>query len=111
MNVPLFRFSGSVREIGSDDLRFRSWEVEELFASVYHQPLRPKLRRRLHEGPADGPPIELFHLATIGRTAAERHQAVADLGGRSKLVRSYLTRNVLADLPEIVASFSCEPAR
>ena len=44
--------------------------------------------------------LQLFHLATVGRSASERHQAVADLGGRSKLARSYLTRNVLAELPE-----------
>ena len=101
VNVPRIRVSGSFREIGSDDLRFRSWEVEELFASVYHQPLRPEAAAALTRrtgGWAAG--LQLFHLATMGRTAAERHQAVADLGGRSKLVRSYLTRNVLAELPD-----------
>ena len=101
VNVPRIRVSGPFREIGSDDLRFRSWEVEELFASVYHQPLRPEAAAALTRrtgGWAAG--LQLFHLATIGRTAAERHQAVADLGGRSKLVRSYLARNVLAELPE-----------
>ncbi len=101
VNVPRIRVSGSFREIGSDDLRFRSWEVEELFASVYHQPLRPEAAAALTRrtgGWAAG--LQLFHLATMGRTAAERHQAVADLGGRSKLVRSYLARNVLAELPD-----------
>jgi len=101
INVPRIRVSESLREIGSDDLRFRSWEVEELFASVYHKPLRPQaaaaLTRRTGGWAAS---LQLFHLATAGRTAAERQQAVADLGGRSKLVRSYLTRNVLAELPE-----------
>ena len=101
VNVPRIRVSGSFREIGSDDLRFRSWEVEELFASVYQQPLRPEAAAALTRrtgGWAAG--LQLFHLATVGRSASERHQAVADLGGRSKLVRSYLTRNVLAELPE-----------
>ena len=101
VNVPRIRVSGSFREIGSDDLRFRSWEVEELFASVYREPLRPEAAAALTRrtgGWAAG--LQLFHLATVGRTASERHQAVADLGGRSKLVRSYLTRNVLAELPE-----------
>jgi DNA-binding SARP family transcriptional activator len=101
INVPRMRASGAVREIGSDDLRFRTWEVEELFSKVYQQPLRPDavaaLTRRTG-GWAAG--LQLFHLSTAGRGAAERHQAVADLGGRSKLVRSYLTRNVLAELPE-----------
>lgn len=100
INVPRIRVSGSISETGSDDLRFRSWEVEELFASVYREPLRPEAAAALTRrtgGWAAG--LQLFHLATIGRTASERHQAVAGLGGRSKLVRSYLTRNVLAELP------------
>jgi DNA-binding SARP family transcriptional activator len=101
VNVPRLRVSGSIREIGSDDLRFRSWEVEELFATVYHEPLRPEAAAALTRrtgGWAAG--LQLFHLSTTGRTVAERHQAVVELGGRSKLVRSYLTRNVLAELPD-----------
>src|SRR5690242_13428796 len=101
VNMPRIRVSGSFREVGSDDLRFRSWEVEELFASVYREPLRPEAAAALTRrtgGWAAG--LQLFHLATIGRSPSDRHQAVADLGGRSKLVRSYLTRNVLAELPE-----------
>jgi DNA-binding SARP family transcriptional activator len=101
VNIPRIRVSGSIREIGSDDLRFRSWEVEELFASVYNQPLRPEAAAALTRrtgGWAAG--LQLFHLSTVGRTVAERHQAVLDLAGRSKLVRSYLTRNVLAELAE-----------
>jgi DNA-binding SARP family transcriptional activator len=100
VNVSRMRVSGLFREISSDDLRFRSWEVEELFGSVYHEPLRPEAAAALTRrtgGWAAG--LQLFHLATAGRTAAERHKAVSDLGGRSKLVRSYLTRNVLAELP------------
>jgi len=101
VNIPRMRVSGSVQEIGSDDLRFRSWEVEELFASVYKEPLRPEAAAALTRrtgGWAAG--LQLFHLSTAGRTVAERHQAVLDLAGRSKLVRSYLTRNVLAELAE-----------
>ncbi len=100
INISRIRVSGSISETASDDLRFRSWEVEELFASVYHEPLRPEAAATLTRrtgGWAAG--LQLFHLATVGRTAAERHQAVADLGGRSKLVRSYLTCKVLAELP------------
>lgn len=101
VNIPRIRVSSSIHEIGSDDLRFRSWEVEELFASVYNQPLRPEAAATLTRrtgGWAAG--LQLFHLSTVGRTVAERHQAVLDLAGRSKLVRSYLTRNVLAELAE-----------
>lgn len=101
INIPRIRVSGPFREIGGDDLRFRSWEAEELFASVYREPLRPDAAAALTRqtgGWAAG--LQLFHLSTAGRTAGERHQAVAGLGGRSKLVRSYLTHNVLAELPE-----------
>ena len=101
MNIPRLRVSGALHEISSDDLRFRSWEVEELFISVFHEPLSPEsaaaLTRRTG-GWAAG--LQLFHLSTNGRSAADRQRAVADLGGRSKLVRSYLARNVLAELPE-----------
>jgi len=101
MNIPRLRVSGALHEISSDDLRFRSWEVEELFISVFHEPLSPEsaaaLTRRTG-GWAAG--LQLFHLSTNGRSPADRQRAVADLGGRSKLVRSYLARNVLAELPE-----------
>jgi len=100
MNIPRLRVSGLLQEISNDDLRFRSWEVEELFISVFHEPLSPEsaaaLTRRTG-GWAAG--LQLFHLATSGRTVADRQRAVDDLGGRSKLVRSYLARNVLAELP------------
>lgn len=101
MNIPRLRVSGQLREITSDDLRFRSWEVEELFMSVFREPLSPEsaaaLTRRTG-GWAAG--LQLFHLATSGRSVVDRRRAVDDLGGRSKLVRSYLARNVLAELPE-----------
>lgn len=101
MNIPRLRVSDVLQEISSDDLRFRSWEVEELFTAVFHEPLSPEsaaaLTRRTG-GWAAG--LQLFHLATAGRSAADRRRAVDALGGRSKLVRSYLARNVLAELPE-----------
>ncbi len=101
INIPRLRVSGLLQEISSEDLRFRSWEVEELFQAVFHEPLSPEsaaaLTRRTG-GWAAG--LQLFHLATAGRSAVDRQRAVDDLGGRSKLVRSYLARNVLAELPE-----------
>ena len=101
INIPRLRVSGALQEVSSDDLRFRSWEVEELFISVFREPLSPEsaaaLTRRTG-GWAAG--LQLFHLATSGRSALDRKRAVDDLGGRSKLVRSYLARNVLAELPE-----------
>ncbi|MGS0686710.1 winged helix-turn-helix domain-containing protein [Nakamurella sp. GG22] len=101
INIPRLRVSGALQEVSSDDLRFRSWEVEELFISIFREPLSPEsaaaLTRRTG-GWAAG--LQLFHLATSGRSALDRKRAVDDLGGRSKLVRSYLARNVLAELPE-----------
>ena len=98
-NTPRLMVSGELVELDSEALRFRSWEVEELFRLVYGEPLSPEgaaaLTRRTG-GWAAG--LMLFHLSTSGKSAVERERAVADLGGRSRLVRSYLTRTVLDEL-------------
>ncbi|HET6951610.1 MAG TPA: BTAD domain-containing putative transcriptional regulator [Acidimicrobiales bacterium] len=99
-NLPRLRVSGALYEVGPDDLRFRSWEVERLFADVYGEPLPPgDLARLAHglEGWAAG--LQLFHLATRGKHASERRRAVAALPARSKLIRDYLSGNVLDELP------------
>ena len=105
-NTSRLRVSGELLEIGSDDLRFRSWEVEQLFRGFYRQPLPPEdlasLTRRT-EGWAAG--LQLFHLATLGKPAEERRRAVAALGTRSRLVRDYLARNVLHGLRAELADF------
>jgi len=41
-NLSRLRVSGSLLEIGSEDLRFRSWEVEHLFRDFYREPLPPE---------------------------------------------------------------------
>ena len=100
-NLSRLRVSGDLLEVTADDLRFRSWEVERLFRDVYEASLPPEetstLTRRT-EGWAAG--LQLFHLATRGKPAADRRRLVAAMGTRSKLVREYLTENVLGDLPE-----------
>lgn len=91
--------SGSLIELGGEDLRFRSWEVEELFRRVYRQPLSPEAAAALTRrtgGWAAG--LQLFHLATRGKSQSDREAAVTRLGGRSRLIRTYLTRNVLDEL-------------
>ncbi|MFF0284318.1 BTAD domain-containing putative transcriptional regulator [Rhodococcus aetherivorans] len=101
LNIPRLRVADSVLEVTGDDLRFRTWEVEELFARVYGEPLAPEaaaILTRRTAGWAAG--LQLFHLTTQRRTAGERNRAVSCLGGRSRLIRSYLTRNVLSELPE-----------
>ncbi len=99
-NLSRLRVSGALAEIGADDLRFRSWEVERLFGDVYGKPLPPgdlaHLTRGL-EGWAAG--LQLFHLATRDKPVNERRRAVASLPVRSMLVREYLSGNVLDGLP------------
>jgi DNA-binding SARP family transcriptional activator len=98
-NLSRLRVSGDLLELGADDLRFRSWEVEELFRDFYAEPLPPEdlaeLARRT-AGWAAG--LQLFHLATRGRPTGDRRQMVAELGSRSRMVREYLARNVLDQL-------------
>ncbi|MCV7173136.1 AAA family ATPase [Mycobacterium manitobense] len=99
VNVPRLRVSGSLGEIGGDDLRFRTSEIEELFAAVYGCPLRPDAATALARSTGGwAAALWLFQLATAQRSAADRHRAVAHLGGRCRHVRSYLTRNVLHQL-------------
>jgi DNA-binding SARP family transcriptional activator len=105
-NLSRLRVSGTLFEIGADDLRFRSWEVERLFGDVYREPLPPgdlaQLTRGL-EGWAAG--LQLFHLATREKPVSERRRAVAALPARSKLVRDYLSGNVLDGLPDAQTTF------
>jgi DNA-binding SARP family transcriptional activator len=105
-NTPRLMVSGELIELDSEALRFRSWEVEELFRLVYGEPLSPEAAAALTRrtgGWAAG--LMLFHLATKGKSAVERERAVADLGGRSRLLRSYLTRNVLDELDPVRREF------
>lgn len=105
-NLSRLRVSGDLFEIGPEELRFRSWEVERLFLDFYDAPLRPdelaELARRT-EGWAAG--LQLFHLATRGKPAMERRRILHELGMRSRLVREYLARNVLDELPLHVRDF------
>lgn len=105
-NLSRLRVSGELFEIGAEELRFRSWEVERLFIDFYGEPLPPdelaELERRT-EGWAAG--LQLFHLATRGKPAGERRRVLHELGMRSRLVREYLARNVLDELPVHVRDF------
>ena len=91
--------AGDLVEVGGDDLRFRSWEVEELFSVVYGEPLPPAsaavLSRRT-EGWAAG--LQLFHLATVGKDPEDRERVLTSLSAQARLARPYLARNVLAEL-------------
>lgn len=99
INTSRMLVSGELCQLDSDDLRFRSWEVEELFRSVYAHPLTPSAAAALTRrtgGWAAG--LQLFHLATSRLAGPDRERAVDELSGRSRLIRSYLARNVLDGL-------------
>jgi DNA-binding SARP family transcriptional activator len=106
LNLPCLRVAGALLEVGADDLRFRTWEVGQLFRDLYQDPLSPEevaeLARRT-EGWAAG--LQLFHLATRGRSGDERRRTMAAVHTRSRLVREYLTRNVLDGLDERLRTF------
>jgi DNA-binding SARP family transcriptional activator len=105
-NLSRLRVAGGLLELGSDDLRLRSWEVERLFRDFYAEPLPPEelagLARRT-EGWAAG--LQLFHLATRGQTADKRRRMLAELNGSARLMREYLARNVLHQLPDELRRF------
>ena len=86
-------------EIGPDDLRFRSWEVDRLFRELYDRPLPPdevaELERRTGGWVAA---LQLFHLATARLPAFERRAAIAHVGRRVGPDWDFLAENVLAGL-------------
>ena len=100
------RLSGRLLELDADLLRFRYWEVEELFREFYREPLPPEDLAQLARctgGWAAG--LQLFHLATTGKQPADRQRFLSGLGTRSRLVREYLTRNLLDELPQVLRRF------
>ncbi|HYI58869.1 MAG TPA: BTAD domain-containing putative transcriptional regulator [Microlunatus sp.] len=100
LNTSRLLVSGELIMVDGEDLRFRSWEVEQLFRAVYGAPLSPEAAAALTRrtgGWAAG--LQLFHLATAQLGRVDRERAATDLSGRSRLIRSYLARNVLEGLP------------
>jgi serine/threonine-protein kinase PknK len=105
-NLSRLRVSGDLLQIEGDDLRFRSWEVERLFRDFYRDPVPPgelAVLARRTEGWAAG--LQLFHLATRGKSADERRRILGSVGSSTRLLREYLTRNVLAELPDELRRF------
>jgi len=108
-NLSRLRVSGTLLEVGPDDLRFRSWEVERLFRDILGDPLAPEdlaALTRGTEGWAAG--LQLFHLATQGKPVHESRRMLAELRTRSRLVREYLARNVIEELPPELRAFLLE---
>jgi DNA-binding SARP family transcriptional activator len=98
-NLARARLTDRLLEIGHNDLRFRTWEVEELFHRHYGEPLTPEqvaeLTRRT-EGWAAG--LQFFRLAIRGKPSPERARLLADVSGGSAMFRGFLARDVLAEL-------------
>jgi DNA-binding SARP family transcriptional activator len=106
LNLSRLRLADELLEVGTDDLRFRAWEVEQLFRDVYHDPVPPAdlavLARRT-EGWAAG--LQLFHLATRGRSPEERRRVMGGPGSSGRLLREYLAQNVMVGLPVELQAF------
>ncbi len=106
LNLSRMRVEGRLVELNADDLRFRTWEVERLFSDAYGARIAPEeaaeLARRTGGWAAC---LQLFRLATAGKPPVMRSRVLASLQGRSRLVREYLTRNVLDELPEDLRTF------
>jgi DNA-binding SARP family transcriptional activator len=100
------RLAGTATQLGPDDLRFRTWEVDELFRTHHSTRLRPRevdeLTRRT-SGWAAG--LELFHLATRGRPASSRGRLLQGAGAAGQMSGDYLARHVLAQVPERTRTF------
>jgi DNA-binding SARP family transcriptional activator len=109
INLSRLLVAGDLLELHPDDLRFRSWEVEQLFRDIYGEPLPPgdlAVLARRTEGWAAG--LQLFHLACRGRSPGERRRLLANLGTHFALASEYLARNVLADLEPELSDFLLE---
>lgn len=105
IDVSRLRLAGQLLELGTEELRFRTWEADHLFRELYDTTLGPedlaRLTRRV-EGWAAG--LQLYHLASRGRRPQEQRRLI-DVAGRSRLGREYLARNVLDGLSLDVRSF------
>ena len=111
VDLTRMRVSGHVVDLGPDDLRFRTWEVERLFRDHFGQPCAAidlPVLTRVTEGWAAG--LQLFHLATTGTSTARRRSMLSSLPSSSRLVREYLAKNVLDTLPEEMRQFLLDTA-
>ena len=100
------RLEGTVVELDADALRFRTWEVEELFRDCYGMRLHADELAQLTQrtaGWAAG--LQMFHLATQGRSASEHGRVLAGPGLGIRFTREYLASNVLAVVPSDLRRF------
>jgi len=97
---------GATYRVGYRDLRFRPWEVEELFRRVYRGALPPEVAAALC-AQVEGWPValRLLHLDTALLTDHERAVAVTTPLAGSDRLREFLTKEVLGPLPADVRGF------
>jgi DNA-binding SARP family transcriptional activator len=96
VDVVRWRLTGSAMEVDADVLRFRTWEVEELFRECHGVRLRADEVTALTQrtgGWAAG--LQLFHLATDRRPPSSRAALLAGTSAGGRLTRDYLARHVL----------------
>lgn len=80
-----------------DDLRFREYEIEQLFRTTFRHPLSVRgisNLARVTDGWAAA--LHLFHLATTNRSNVERRRAAESLDSRSRFAEDYLVNHFLA---------------
>jgi DNA-binding SARP family transcriptional activator len=110
-NLSRLRLADAVCELGPDDLRFRSWEVDRLFRDLYDRPLPPdevaELERRTGGWVAA---LYLFNMATSGLAPRERRAVLAQVGRRAGPDWDFLADNVLAGLRDDLELFLLETA-
>jgi len=106
LDIARRRLTGSMVEVDADALRFRTWEVDELFRQHHQVQLRPKEVSALTQrtaGWAAG--LQLFHLATHRQPPSTRAALLAKGGTGSRLTQEYLARHVLNRVAPDVRSF------
>jgi DNA-binding SARP family transcriptional activator len=106
LSLSRLRLDDGLVELGSDDLRFRTWEAGSLFGEHYGCAMLPEEVARLTqktEGWAAG--LQLFHLATRDKSPSERARMLAGFSAHSRLVADYLAENVLAGLDADLVEF------
>jgi DNA-binding SARP family transcriptional activator len=105
-NLARLRLLDQLIEIGPEDLRFRSWETDELFRQHFGDPLAPEQLAELHrrtDGWAAG--LHMFRIATRGKTPDDQQDVLASLSDRLVDLREYFDQNVFNGLDRDLRRF------
>jgi hypothetical protein len=107
-DLPIGRLAarGEVHEIDTDALRFSRDETDQLFSSVYRQPLEQDVIEEIEqrtEGWAAS--LQLLHSSIRERTKSEIRAFVRQLSGAEGRLYDFLAEEVLRELPPAMARF------